>query len=65
MSNKKSNKNRTQVKSLPRKEKKLGAQEAKRVKGGFGVEREMKESGEKGGTEDIQLTDSRTIKTLV
>lgn len=54
MAKKQSSKKRAKVNDLPRKEKKLSAAEAKRVKGGgFGVEREMKESGEKGGTEDI------------
>ena len=64
MPSKKSSYKRTKVKDLPRKGKTLSTREAKRVKGGFGVEREMKESGEKGGTEGaIQIPDSRTLKS--
>ena len=49
---------RTRVEELPREEEELGAEEAKGVKGGadvkggmsFGVEREMKDGGERSET---------------
>ena len=63
MSNKQSSKKRTQIKDLPKKEKKLSAAEAKSVKGGGAkggnVEFEWKvEEGESAPTE-LKLTTKR------